>query len=282
MKELAFEAVRSDWYAANTLLPRLLVKAVRRELALKLVGFPVQWIPVCVHYGIAYAKPRQPNTYTPLFSDLPVQEVVRLAEAAKANNASRPLLEAAVALDPVIADLVYIVDHKLGAAGLPDPGHHGSNLLNTWHSFGRPEVINLQERMCQHDSEIDTVLFLPCSRQRPYDKSRTHGRLLNSLRKTGYDPSACAQVVVTAFGVVPQAYWRHPLIMTYDAGAVDLWRVFRLLRAFLIRNDFRVVIDCLSFKPFSDILKTLHEQRLMPRPIRPLKLRWRGFCVDLP
>jgi Domain of unknown function (DUF5591) len=220
MIELAFEAVRSDWYAANTLVPRLLVKAVLEDNNLKLIGFPAQWISVCTHYGINYAEPRRPPNYLPLFSDLPVLEIIRVAEETKTRNSSRPLLEAVAALDPVIADLVYIVDHKLAVAGLCDPGNGGANFLNTWHSFGRPEVIDLQERMCPHSTGSEAVLFLPCSRQRPYEKSRTHTRLLRDLLKTGHDLNACTQVVVTAFGVVPQAYWRHPLIMTYDAGAV--------------------------------------------------------------
>ncbi len=281
MIELAFEAVRSDWYAANTLVPRLLVKAVLEDINLKLIGFPAQWIPVCTHYGINYAEPRRPPNYLPLFSDLPVLEIIRVAEA-NTRNSSRPLLEAVAALDPVIADLVYIVDHKLAVAGLCDPGNGGANFLNTWHSFGRPEVIDLQERMCRHSTGSEAVLFLPCSRQRPYEKSRTHTRLLRDLLKTGHDLNACTQVVVTAFGVVPQAYWRHPLIMTYDAGAVDLWRVFQLLRAFLTRNHFQVVIDCLSFRPFSDMLATLHGLRSIPKPIRPLKLRWRAFSAQPP
>ena len=115
MIELAFEAVRSDWYAANTLVPRLLVKAVLEDINLKLIGFPAQWIPVCTHYEINYAEPRRPPNYLPLFSDLPVLEIIRVAEA-KTRNSSRPLLEAVAALDPVIADLVYIVDHKLAVA----------------------------------------------------------------------------------------------------------------------------------------------------------------------
>ena len=279
MKELLFEDVRSDWYAANTLLPRLIAKALIENTKLKLTRFPTQWIPVCTHYGIAYAEPQRPAKYLPLFSELSVQDIVRVAQQARSRNASRPLLEAAVALDPVIADLVYIVDHKLAEAGRFDPGNDGINLLNTWHSFGRPEVVDLQEQMCRHRAESDGVLFLPCSRSRPYQLSRTHVRLMRGLVETGHNPQAYTQVVVTAIGVVPQAFWKHPLILTYDAGAVDLWRVFQLLRRFLSGNQFCRVVDCLSFKPFSDMLLILNELRLIPQPIRPLKLRWRGFTT---
>jgi hypothetical protein len=282
MMELQFESIRSDWYAANTLIPRLLVKAVRDRVQLRLVGFPAQWIPVCVHYGLAYVEPRAPLTYLPIFSDLSTNEISRLAETARARDASRSLLEAAAAFDAVIADLIYIVDHKLAESGHRDPGGNGSILLNTWHSFCRPEVRRLQERMCRHDVKSDVVLLLPCSRHRPYDESRTHARLQRDLKKAGQDADQCAQVVVTALGVVPRQYWRDPMVMSYDAGAVDLWRVFQLLRAFFAVNRVAKVIDCLSFKPYSDMLNVLHLLKSIPAPLRPLKLRWRGFHIAMP
>jgi hypothetical protein len=282
MIELRFASIRSDWYAANTLLPRHIVRAVHEGIQLRLVGFPTQWIPVCVHYGLAYGEPRAPLTYLPIFSDLPMSEIARLAEAARTHKADRSLLEAAAALDAVIADLVYIVDHKLAALGRHDPGSGGSNLLNTWHSFCRPEVRGLQERMCRHETENHAALLLPCSRQRPYDESRTHARLQRDLREVGHNPDAYAQIVVTALGVVPREYWNHPMVMSYDAGAVDLWRVFQLLRVFFATNRFQTVIDCLSFKPYSDMLQTLHLLDLIAHPRRPLKLRWRGFHVTMP
>ena len=40
MKELLFEDVRSDWYAANTLLPRLIAKALIENTKLKLDSLP--------------------------------------------------------------------------------------------------------------------------------------------------------------------------------------------------------------------------------------------------
>jgi hypothetical protein len=197
--DLKFESIRSDWYAANTLVPRLFVNAVCKKELLTLVGFPSQWIPVCIHYGVPYTAPRPPLRYIPLFSDLTTIEVERIAKSALSRRASRALLETTAAVDPVIADLIYILDHKLHAAGCADPAGSGNvNLLNTWHSF----------------------------------------------------------------------------------GAVDLWRIFMLLRGFLAVNRFAVVVDCLSFKPYSDMLDVLCRMGIISKPIRPLKIRWRGFHVS--
>jgi predicted RNA-binding protein len=205
-----------------------------------------------------------------------------MAIEAKKSGASRALLESTAALDPVIADFIYIVDHKLASAGLSDPGCNGNNLLNTWHSFSRPEVIRLQERMCHHIAQCDVFLMLPCSRHRPYGDSRTHTRLARQLHDL---IPRCAEraerVVVTSLGVVPEAFWREPLVMSYDAGAVDLWRVFQLLRMFFTVNKARSVIDCLSFKPYSDMLSLLKTLGTVHDVSRPLRVRWRSFHVKL-
>lgn len=72
---------------------------------------------------------------------------------------------------------------------------------------------------------------------------------------------------------------RHGLIG--EGGAVDLWRVFQLLQTFLTTNSFSIVIDCLSFKPYSDMLEILQRLGVVRNRMRPLKIRWRGFYVDL-
>src|SRR5262249_40450482 len=161
-----------------------------------------------------------------------VNKIMSLAVEAKNNKTSRAFVEAVAALDPVVADFVYIVDHKLAARGHDDPDATGGNSLNTWHSFGRPEIVRLQLAMCQVATSRKDFLMLPCSRRRPYGESRTHARLRRQLADAGYQINRFEQVVVTAIGVVPESHWREPLIMTYDAGAVDLWRVFQLLRKF--------------------------------------------------
>jgi len=57
--------------------------------------------------------------------------------------------------------------------------------------------------------------------------------------------------------------------------------VFQLLQVFLTINRFRLVVDCLSFKPYSEMILTLFKLGLVSHPLRPLKLRWRGFHVDV-
>ena len=94
-------------------------------------------------------------------------------------------------------------------------------------------------------------------------------------------PAGAEQTVVTALGVIPETYWREPLVMSYDAGAVDLWRVFQLLRFFFTVNHPRLVVDCLSFKPYSDMLGLLRDLGLIATLIRPMKIRWRSFHVTL-
>jgi hypothetical protein len=224
-----------------------------------------------------------PKSYLPLFSDLSSEAITELAERAKRQGSSRELLEATAALDPVLADFLYIVDHKLAAAGYGQEEARTVKTipLNTWHSFGRPEIVALQERMCRWVALNDTFLMLPCSRHRPYRESRTHKRLAADLAAVGHRTANVTRVVVTALGVVPEPFWDEPIVMRYDAGAVDLWRVFQLLHTFFSVNRGRRVVDCLSFKPYSEMLVTLRSLGLIEAVVRPLKLRWRSFSVDL-
>jgi hypothetical protein len=280
--DLLFSSLRSDWYASNTVLPRRFVRAIIGAQALRLVGFPAQWIPPCAHFGIEWSEATTPASYIPLFSDLNPHVVGELCKVATRKGTSRELVEATAALDPVIADFLYIVDHKLRAAGYrPDDTTASRISLNTWHSFGQPQVLELQERMCRHVSGADVFVMLPCSRHRPYDESRTHKRLSAALDALGYGNWDATRVVVTALGVVPEPFWNEPIVLRYDAGAVDLWRVFQLLRMFFSVNRARSVIDCLSFKPYSEMLSTLHSLGKVGDVIRPLKLRWRSFAVEL-
>jgi hypothetical protein len=79
---------------------------------------------------------------------------------------------------------------------------------------------------------------------------------------------ASDHIVVTSLGIVPEALWEHPVVTDYDAGVPDIYRVMRLARRFFGRNRYEHVIDCLTFVPYSDILKTLHLERTIKKLTR--------------
>ena len=81
--DIIFDDVRSDWYAANTLLPRLVVRSVLCGQSIRLIGFPTVWIPVCVHYAIDFDEPRPPRAHVPIFSDMSAAEIAKIAIEAK-------------------------------------------------------------------------------------------------------------------------------------------------------------------------------------------------------
>ena len=92
MPDVCFSSIRSDWYAANTLLPRLIVKAVLGHDPLRLLGFPSHWIPVAVHYGLESADWQSPGSYVSIFSELAPDQVLELATKALVHGTSRSLL----------------------------------------------------------------------------------------------------------------------------------------------------------------------------------------------
>jgi hypothetical protein len=260
-------------------MPRLVVRAILRG-DVSFSGFPTIWIPTFVHYGIRFVDSIAPKKYIPFFSDLTPEEIQGVAVKAKRSGCSRSLMESTAALDPVLADFIYINDHKLAFAGYREEPLATEIFLNTWHSFSQPEVIEIQEQMARHVAHYDTFVLMPCSRRRPYSDSRTHLRLRESLGRT-LTRNGVERVVVTSLGVVPEVFWSHPIVMRYDAGAVDLWRVFQLLRTFFVLNRARHVIDCLSFRPYSEMVRVLADLQIIPEVSRPLRLRWRSFYAKL-
>ena len=80
--------------------------------------------------------------------------------------------------------------------------------------------------------------------------------------------------MITSIGIVPEELWENPVVGSYDAGVPDIYRLLRLARTFFSSHSYDKVIDCLSFEPYSDILRILraegHFQELI-RGVTPLK-----------
>jgi hypothetical protein len=283
LKELRFCDIRQDWYYSNQLLPRLIRNSIHRTQQIKFAGFPRQWIPVFEYYGIPWRICSEPSEYMPIVSELSDDELARYSQAAKAKGTLRTLVESVSALDPLIADLLYIVDHSIEVSkfDLVPTESKGPKLirLSSWQSYGRPEVLRFETAVDQVGKSNSVAVLLPCSRQRPYRASRTHKKIWQALTELGYQRDAVDQVVVTALGVVPESLWDHPAVLTYDAGVPDIYRVLRLARRFFRRNIYSHVIDCLQFAPYSDIFKILQREKIVKRLTRGPVTRNRQFYL---
>jgi len=83
------------------------------------------------------------------------------------------------------------------------------------------------------------------------------------------------EIVVSSLGVVPSAHWEDPIVLAYDSGVPDIYRVLRLMRSYFRKVRYDQIIDCLEFEPYRDCLRIIHGEGLVgdirPGPGRKVK-----------
>lgn len=265
-----FDSLRSDWYAANTALPRAIRQTVEGTRRRSFIGFPRHWLPVFECYGVPWAASIEPRSYVPFFSDLSEQQLVDIMERSRVSGRLRVLAESASVYDSTVSDCIYIVDNTVSYSrqeGQNESGIGGGHglgeetlLLNSWQAYGLPSVraIELKALAVKPSSPIAAVL--PCARTRPYHRSRTHRGIYARLEDAGHRLDSVHLIVVTALGVLPQELWSEPAVLAYDAGVPDIYRTLRLARAYFSKNRYDTVLDCLQFAPYSDVLRIVQRE----------------------
>lgn len=268
MKIIRFEDIRQDWYHSNQLLPRLLRNGRKQNGEVAFLGFPRQWIPFFEYYGVAWEACSEPPCHIPLISELSDDQLAAYCKSAEQSGTLRTFVESVSVLDPLLADLLYIVDHSTKDFVLPPSmatllDGEKTIRLTSWQSYGRPEVIAFEAQVDRFRRTKSTAVLLPCSRRRPYRTSRTHKRIWRALGRVGCRPEDVDQIVVTSLGVIPEELWEHPVVMSYDAGVPDIYRILRIARRFFERNRYTHVVDCLQFAPYSDVFSILRLERIV-------------------
>jgi predicted RNA-binding protein len=271
MEVLPFKSIRNDWYIGNSTLPRTILSCIAGEKDIILTDFYRQWIPVFEWYGVKWKGSIPPKTYMPIFSEMNEEKVCGLVDRAKKHNALRALVEATSVLDPIVSDLLYIVDNSIPlnnshlAKDADFVSSNGSKrlLLNGWQSYGRPSVRSVEHEMMSVNPAQRIAAVLPCALRRPYGESRTHQRIYQKLRDKGYNLDKIHKVVLTSLGVLPEELWNLPQVLAYDAGVPDIYRILRLARAWFGKARYDLVIDCLQFRPYRDILQILQRESLI-------------------
>lgn len=271
MEILSFKSIRNDWYIGNSTLPRAILKCIAGGKEIVFTDFYRQWIPVFEWYGMKWKGSIPPKHYMPIFSEMKQEEVCELTDRAKQHNTLRALVEATSMLDPVVSDLLYIVDnsiplnnqHLTKDADFVISGKSKKLLLNGWQSYGRPSVRVLEQQVMSINPPHQIAVILPCSLKRPYGESRTHQRIYQQLCDKGYDLNKIHKVVITSLGILPEEVWNFPQVLAYDAGVPDIYRLLRLAREWFGKVRYKSVIDCLQFQPYRDILKILQGENLI-------------------
>ena len=256
---IRFDSLRDDWVKGADLLVRLIAKSVQKKAVLQ--GFPRQWIPLFVYFGASWTEACSTFEYAPLASELSERELERLSCAARDRGALRELVEAFASLDPLVADVLHKLDRRMMMAASDNARRIR---LTGWQSYGRPEILALNE-LIDHtaDARHATAVLLPCARKRPYKESKTHRRIWAKLKELAILRESVDSLVVSSIGIVPERLWDHPVVLAYDSGVPDIYRVLRLMRAYFAKARFERIIDCLEFQPYSDCLQIVAREGLV-------------------
>lgn len=267
--KVAFSELRDDWYRGADLMARLIHQS--SQGATSLVGFPAQWAPMFEHFGAAWSDPIAPPTYVPIISEISPEALLAVIDGAQRQGRLRQLVEGLAAFDPLVADVLHKLDRR---PGITAPHVVGTIPLTGWQSYGRSEVLAFGEKVAATATQTALIaILLPCARRRPYRLSKTHKRLGDGLAGTLAGPAD--EIVISSLGVIPSAHWEDPVVLAYDSGVPDVYRVLRLMRRYFGQLRYEQVIDCLEFEPYRDCLRIIQAEGLVgtiqPGPDRKVK-----------
>jgi hypothetical protein len=267
--EVSFAELRGDWYRGADLMARLIDQS--SQGGTRLVGFPAQWVPIFEYFGARWSDAIPPAGYVPVVSDLSIEALQGVISKAQQYGRLRILAEGVAAFDPLVADVLHKLDRRVQAKV---PQIAGDIQFTGWQSYGRPEILDFGARVLAHvRATSTTAVLLPCARRRPYRESKTHKRLGQGLAPL--DVAGADEIVISSLGVIPSAFWSDPVVLAYDSGVPDIYRVLRLMRAYFGQARYDAVVDCLEFEPYSDCLRIIQREGLVgaitPGPERKIK-----------
>ena len=277
--EIEFEALRADWFANGSFMARALQRQLRSKRPLSVFcGFPRHWLPLFEWVGSPWRDSIEPDAYIPFFSGRSERHIMEEIARARAAGQLRLLVEIAASAEIVLCETLQRIDEVHGE-DVSRLAEAGEIRLTTYHSYSRADVRAFDSQISGFRQSHPTVLFIPCAKARPYYKSQSYRRLLGQARAVGIDVKHADQIVITSLGPVPQRFWELDIVQRYDTGVRDVYRLFLQTKALLSRTKYRFAWDLMSFAPYSDMLRMLHLEGILPIPQRLPTARRRNIPV---
>lgn len=282
IEEIHFEKLRKDWYANGTFMSRTIQRQLHTSRPLtRFVGFPRHWLPLFEWGGCPWRDSVEPDVFVPFISGRTEGEVVADIQRARAARQLRLLVDVAASSEVVLSEALQRLDGRLGASDFDEDSGREIR-LTTWHSYNRADVRAFDSLISNFSQRRSGVLFVPCSKARPYAASQSHKRLLQLARAHGVDVDVLDKVVITSLGPIPEQYWDAPIVQSYDTGIRDIYRLFLQTKALLKQTNYAEAWDLMSFSPYSDILRLCHLEGLLPLPKRLSGIRKRNISIYRP
>ena len=204
----------------------------------------------------------------------------RELHAALARGALRELVEARLAAEPAIAEMLRYADRDLGPLleSRAPVVAHGAHTYVLAEALRRPEMRRFRDRLVERyrpPASKTVLLLVPCSRTKPYRRSPSHRRFLGALEGLGGTARVHVVSVSSPIGVVPRELEDVPPARNYDIPVTGEWAaeerevVLRGLRHLLAAGSYRRLLVHLDPEEYRFVLDAL-----------PAGAEWEATVVD--
>ena len=228
---------------------RSLANRAHKGIKFNVINAPLSQAPFLVYFGheVDWDTIRDDVKYG-LWNMFNKGEVKDWIQRAKAGGNLRDLVEMFCAFSPVGADILMQCDYN----NLTHDEMPKVTEVSSFHSYNRSYVRELLDEMSHSIApQHKKCLLLPCSATRPYNESKKHKHIYETI----HNLDEYYKVVITTIGVVPEEYWNHPLILSYNNSYPDLWQVYLRCKEYFSLNKFDEYINCHRYEPFVEIIK---------------------------
>lgn len=184
----------------------------------------------------------------------------------------RTWLERKISPFPHLVNTLWMLDHK----GLtPKPSKIDSKIPLTHNvSYSRPEILDFDRKVYKEfKPQNKSLAIVPCTQGKPYHKrkykvdstfTKISGKgkdvLQQYLNDETYD-----KIVLTSLGLIPREYWLYPVVLNYDTGTRDMWKLLCLCKRFFEKNQYEKYVVLVKFKPYRDIIRLLMDMGVIER-----------------
>jgi hypothetical protein len=263
-----------------------MARAIQRQLRAEkpiaiFTGFPRHWLPVFEWAGARWRDSTEPDTFVPLISGRSEKQIVSDIVRARRAGHLRLLVDVVASAEVVLSETLQRIDGRLATSDFVQEQREEIR-LTTWHSYNRADVRAFDDLVSGFKQSKPSVLFIPCAKARPYQNSPAYRNLMRLASNAGLNTNSMDKIVITSIGPVPEAYWGLDFVRRYNTGVRDIYRLFLQTKALLRETSYREAWDLMAFAPYSDILRLLSKEGILPEPRRLASVRKRNIPLYRP
>jgi len=180
-----------------------------------------------------------------------LEDIVEETARAVRGDYLRELAEATSSLSNVGVSILRALDNdQFEAFEAHAPVHRRAGMLARDTSLLRPGVVRFRERVLERFEPLPYryLLLLPCSAVKPYSRSKSHRRFIETLQASGRGRSFQELILTSPLGAVPRELERFYPASRYDIPVTGHWSadersmMVDMLERFLEGREYDAVI----------------------------------------